>query len=89
MFFQQFKNTTETDSSMISQAALELFLKSGMFERYRAQVCEAYTARTKILQQSLKTHLPMYEAPSEISMNSDIVLPKQIGINSLIRSIFY
>ncbi|MFC0272359.1 PLP-dependent aminotransferase family protein [Metabacillus herbersteinensis] len=83
--FQQYKNTTDIDSSMISQAALELYLKSGMFERYRVQVSEAYTTRAKILQQSLKTHLPMYETPSAISMHSHIVLPKQVDMNSLIH----
>ncbi|UNK17891.1 PLP-dependent aminotransferase family protein [Paenibacillus sp. N3/727] len=83
--FQQYKNTTDIDSSMISQAALELYLKSGMFEHYQAQVREAYTVRAKILQQSLRTHMPMYETPSEICMHSHIVLPKQVNMNSLLR----
>ena len=83
--FQKHKNTTDIDSSMISQAALELYLKSGMFERYRAQVSEAYIARAKILQQSLKIHLPMYKTPTEICMHSHIILPKQVNMNSLIQ----
>ncbi|WP_335869434.1 aminotransferase-like domain-containing protein [Bacillus sp. 2205SS5-2] len=83
--FQQFINTTDIDSSMISQAALEIYLKSGMFERYRAQVSQIYTARAKILQRSLETHLPMYEKPTEVTMNSHILLPKQVDMKKLIH----
>ncbi|MCR8655946.1 aminotransferase-like domain-containing protein [Paenibacillus endoradicis] len=83
--FQQYKNTADIDSSMISQAALELYLKSGMFTRYRAQVSEAYTARAQALQQSLKTYLPMYQVNSEICMHSHISLPKQVNMSKLIH----
>ncbi|MED4455820.1 PLP-dependent aminotransferase family protein [Metabacillus fastidiosus] len=83
--FQKYKNTIDIDSSMISQAALELYLKSGMFERYRTQVSEAYTRRAKVLRQSLELHLPMYKKPLETSMHSHIILPKQVDINSLIH----
>lgn len=83
--FQQHKNTTDIDSSMISQAALELYLKSGMFERYRAQVHENYHKRGKILQHSIKTHLPMYQASSEICMHSHIVFPKEVDLNRIIH----
>ncbi|MBK3496537.1 PLP-dependent aminotransferase family protein [Viridibacillus sp. YIM B01967] len=83
--FQQHKNTTDIDSSMISQAALELYLKSGMFERYRAQVHEIYHNRGKILQHALKTYLPMYPSSSEICMHSHIVFPKEVDLNRIIR----
>ncbi|MGE7837351.1 PLP-dependent aminotransferase family protein [Viridibacillus arvi] len=83
--FQQHKITTDIDSSMISQAALELYLKSGMFERYRAKVHGNYHKRGKILQHSIKTHLPMYPASSEISMHSHIVFPKNVDLNRIIH----
>lgn len=83
--FQKYKQINDIDSSMISQAALELYLKSGMFMRYRAQVSKAYGDRAKILHHSLKTYLPQYNTPSEMAMHAHITLPKQIDIDSLIQ----
>lgn len=83
--FQQYKNTTDIDSSMISQAALELYLKSGMFERYQKKVSEAYASRAKILQQSITTHLAEYQASTDICMHSHLVLPRQVNIQQLIQ----
>jgi len=83
--FQKHKNTTDIDSSMISQAALELYLKSGMFERYQKKVSESYTIRANILQQSIKTYLPKYQASTESCMHSHIVLPREVNTNLLIQ----
>ena len=83
--FQRHKNTTDIDSSMISQAALELYLKSGMFKRYQKVVSEAYTQRANILQQSITKYLPDYQASAEICMHSHIVLPRKINTNKLIQ----
>ncbi|MGY4797821.1 aminotransferase-like domain-containing protein [Lysinibacillus fusiformis] len=83
--FQQYKNTTDIDSSMISQAALELYLKSGMFERYQKKVSEAYASRANQLQQSIATHLAEYPSSKEICMHSHIVLPRQVNTNKLIQ----
>lgn len=83
--FQQYKNTTDIDSSMISQAALELYLKSGMFERYQKKVSEAYASRANQLQQSIATHLAEYSSSKEICMHSHIVLPRQVNTNKLIQ----
>lgn len=85
--FQQYRATFDIDSSMISQAALELYLKSGMFERYRAQVSETYTTRGKILQQSMNTHLHMYPYSTELGMHSHVVLPKGVNMNMLIHQL--
>ncbi len=85
--FQQYKNTTDIDSSMISQAALELYLKSGMFERYQKKVSESYAIRANILQQSLATHLAEYKASREICMHSHIILPRQVNTDKLIQQL--
>jgi DNA-binding transcriptional MocR family regulator len=85
--FQKYKRINDIDSSMISQAALELYLKSGMFIRYRSQVSKAYTDRAEILQKSLKKFLPTYKFSSEMAMHTHITLPKQININSLIHQL--
>lgn len=86
--FQRIKKTTDIDSSMISQAALTIYLKSGMFAHYREKVSNTYHTRAKILQQSLQTRLPMYESSSDIVMHSHIVLPTRVNLNSL-RSHLY
>lgn len=83
--FQEHKNTTDIDSSMISQAALELYLKSGMFERYQKKVSEAYASRARRLQQSIMTHLAEYQASTEICMHSHLVLPRQVNTQKLIQ----
>ena len=83
--FQRHKNTTDIDSSMISQAALELYLKSGMFERYQKAVSEAYIQRANTLQQSITKYLPDFQASTEICMHSHITLPREININRLIQ----
>jgi len=83
--FQQFKMTTDIDSSMISQAALNLYLKSGMYTHYKTKVSDTYHARAEIMQQSLQVHLSMYEHSSEIVMHGHILLPKQVNIKSLIH----
>ncbi|MFD2673366.1 aminotransferase-like domain-containing protein [Marinicrinis sediminis] len=85
--YQSFTLATHIDSSMISQAALELYLKSGMFERYRTQVSQAYKNRAVCLQQALDTYLPQYDKPSELSMNSHVVLPREINTRSLIEDL--
>ncbi len=82
--FQQYKNTTDIDSSMISQAALELYLKSGMFERYQKKVSEAYASRANQLQQSIATHLAEYQSSKEICMHSHIILPRQVNTTKII-----
>ncbi|MEK5433557.1 PLP-dependent aminotransferase family protein [Lysinibacillus sp. FSL R7-0073] len=85
--FQQYKNTTDIDSSMISQAALELYLKSGMFERYQKKVSESYAIRANTLQQSVTTHLAKYKASKEICMHSHIILPRQVNTDKLIQQL--
>ncbi|WHY88628.1 PLP-dependent aminotransferase family protein [Neobacillus novalis] len=83
--FQKFKMTTDIDSSMISQAALYLYLKNGMFEHNKTKVSNIYQARAKILHQSIQDHLSMYESSSEIIMHGHIVLPKQVNMKSFIQ----
>jgi len=85
--FQQFKTVIDIDSSMISQAALELYLKSGMFEHYQKKVRDKYLARAEILQTSLKNHLINFEHATDFVMHSHIVLPKQVDMTTLIKQL--
>ncbi|MEH7611699.1 PLP-dependent aminotransferase family protein [Gottfriedia acidiceleris] len=85
--FQQFKTVIDIDSSMISQAAIELYLKSGMFEHYQKQVRDKYLARAQILQTSFKTHLINFKYATDLVMHSHIVLPKQVNMTTLINQL--
>lgn len=82
--FQKYKMTTDIDSSMISQAALYLYLKNGMFEHNKTKVSNIYHARAKILHQSIQDHLSTYESSSEIVMHSHIRLPKRVNLKSFV-----
>lgn len=47
--FGRYKQLQDIDSSMLSQAALELYLKSGMFERHREKIRGCYNRRSELL----------------------------------------
>ena len=85
--FQKYKMTTDIDSSMISQAALYLYLKNGMFEHNKIKVRDIYQARAKILHQSIQDHLFMYKSSDEIVMHSHILLPKRVNLPSFISKL--
>lgn len=85
--FQKYKMTTDIDSSMISQAALYLYLKNGMFEHNKIKVRDIYQARAKILHQSIQDHLFMYKSSDEIIMHSHILLPKRVNLPSFISKL--
>ncbi|TRZ40339.1 PLP-dependent aminotransferase family protein [Niallia circulans] len=82
--FQKYKMTTDIDSSMISQAALYLYLKNGLFEHNKTKVSDIYQVRGKILHQSIQDHLSMYESSGEIVMHSHILLPKRVNLPTFI-----
>ena len=82
--FQRFKMTTDIDSSMISQAALYLYLKNGMYEHNKTKVSDIYQARAKVLYQTIQDHLSMYESSAEIVMHSHILLPKRVNLTSFV-----
>lgn len=85
--FQKFRMTTDIDSSMISQAALYLYIRSGMFEHNKLKVSRIYHKRAKVLHQSLQNHLANYESSSEIVMHGHILLPKQVNMKSFIHNL--
>lgn len=83
--FQKFKNTTDIDSSMVSQAALALYLKSGMFAHYQEKVSKAYIGRAKVLQEALENHLPEIKKAAELVMHTSLKVPPNINLGSLIE----
>ncbi|MDW7615377.1 PLP-dependent aminotransferase family protein [Peribacillus simplex] len=86
--FQLYKRTADIDSSMISQAALEIYIKSGMFERHRNKVRLSYLGRAKLLYDALEKHSAQgFYRPSSICMNAHIVLPHRLNSAHLIKNL--
>ena len=54
--FSKYKVYSDVDTSMISQAALELYIKSGMFEKHRKKMINSYSKRGKKLNDSLRKY---------------------------------
>ncbi|WP_346936845.1 PLP-dependent aminotransferase family protein [Clostridium sp.] len=54
--FSKYKIYSDVDTSMLSQAALELYIKSGMFEKHRKKMRHSYSQRAKKLHDSLKKY---------------------------------
>ncbi|OWA34953.1 GntR family transcriptional regulator [Saccharibacillus sp. O16] len=52
--FGRYKKLLDIDSSMLSQAALELYLKSGMFDRHREKIRDCYLRRSNRLADALQ-----------------------------------
>ncbi|HDR4511175.1 TPA: PLP-dependent aminotransferase family protein [Bacillus cereus] len=52
--FHTYKKVLDIDSPMISQAALEIYIKSGMFERHKNKIKSSYNNRSKKLAESLE-----------------------------------
>jgi DNA-binding transcriptional MocR family regulator len=86
--FQLYKRTSDIDSSMISQAALEIYIKSGMFKHHRNQVRLSYSLRANLLYDALEKHSASgFYRPSSICMNAHIVLPQRLNSNYLINNL--
>lgn len=52
--FHTYKKVLDIDSPMISQAALEIYIKSGMFERHKNKIKSSYNNRSKKLAEAFK-----------------------------------
>jgi DNA-binding transcriptional MocR family regulator len=88
--FSQYKRLLDIDSSMLSQGALEIYLKSGMFERHKQQICSSYGRRAAILADTLQRYselrpsvLSFYRA-KQPCIHTHIVVNSQIPMSQLI-----
>ncbi|MGG1658412.1 PLP-dependent aminotransferase family protein [Brevibacillus sp. NRS-1366] len=91
--FNQHKRLQDIDSSMLSQAALEIYLKSGMFERHKQKIRESYRKRSMILHASLIEHMAKtgellsYQPPNYPGIHTHIVLDKRVPVPRLISQL--
>ncbi|OYN67549.1 aminotransferase-like domain-containing protein [Bacillus safensis] len=86
--FSEHKRLIDIDSSMLSQAALEIYLKSGMFERHRDRMRETYRNRSKQLVASLKNDQSAYQlGEQEPATHTHVRVDRSIPMNQLIQQL--
>lgn len=89
--FFTYKKLLDIDSSMISQAALEVYIKSGMFDRHKQKIRASYYERSKRLAVSLKEcnvvnkRLFQYHDVNFPCIHTHITLDKNVIVQPLIR----
>ncbi|WP_138754288.1 PLP-dependent aminotransferase family protein [Paenibacillus sinopodophylli] len=88
--FRQYKEQNDIDSSMLSQAALEIYLRSGMFERHRAKIRDRYAARAVLLDSALVQAASAsrgaftYDSSKQPMIHTHLVLESSIPAASII-----
>ncbi|MED4729937.1 PLP-dependent aminotransferase family protein [Aneurinibacillus migulanus] len=87
--FSTYKKILDIDSSMISQAALEIYIKNKMFERHKQKVRSSYSRRTVSLLNALEKHAKghddffSYTSVKNPCIHTFIQLDKRISIQKL------
>ncbi|CAI6086427.1 PLP-dependent aminotransferase family protein [Cohnella sp. JJ-181] len=85
--FSRHKRLSDIDSSMLSQAALEIYIQSGMFERRKQRISDTYRTRMQRLGRALDAcndtpdvrHLRL-----EAGMHTHLELPPSLRLATLI-----
>ncbi len=87
--FKLFKSASDLSSAVLSQAALEIFIDKGIFDRHAAHMRERYRLRMK----NLRYMCDRYLAP-EITIQvpqggifSQLLVPEQINVSDLAASL--
>ncbi|ACA57180.1 PLP-dependent aminotransferase family protein [Clostridium botulinum] len=58
--FGKYKRLIDVDSPMLSQGALEIYIKSGMFQRHKQKIRTSYSLRSKCLASILQKQYKFY-----------------------------
>ncbi|MEW9106887.1 PLP-dependent aminotransferase family protein [Paenibacillus sp.] len=89
--FNRYKRTQDIDSSMLSQGALEIYLKSGMFEHHREKIRTSYAKRSQLLQTVLRDlsrqqheHFTFPSASSRLTVHTHLELHDRLPVQRLI-----
>lgn len=86
--FGTYKKAADIDSSMLSQAALEIYIQSGMFERRKNKIRDAYSRRVQKLHESLVANNEdsyALASPLQSGVHTHIVLPAHLPIPLLLE----
>jgi DNA-binding transcriptional MocR family regulator len=89
--FRLYKKQSDIDSSMLSQAALEIYLRSGMFDRHRSKIHSRYSARAACLDNALANEalrskgLMVYTRPKQPIIHTHVTLDRTVSMPRLIQ----
>ncbi|WP_307893314.1 aminotransferase-like domain-containing protein [Bacillus swezeyi] len=90
--FNQYKQLLDIDSSMLSQAALEIYLKSGMFEKHKQKIRSSYEKRSSLLNALLQEvsmaagHAAEFRPAEQPCIHAHLVLDRKLSASRLIKS---
>ncbi|MGE8205386.1 PLP-dependent aminotransferase family protein [Heyndrickxia sp. NPDC080065] len=88
--FTQYKRIQDIDSSMLSQGALEIYLKSSMFDKHKQKIKSFYDKRSQLLHAALVQQfiqsgdLFTFDAPEKFSLHTYIKLNDRLPANEVI-----
>ncbi|OJE44078.1 GntR family transcriptional regulator [Bacillus proteolyticus] len=91
--FHKYKKILDIDSPMISQAALEIYIKSGMFERHKSKIKYSYYNRSiklaEILEkmQNENSSLFTYNKQNTLGIHTCLEMQKNIVTEILIKKL--
>ncbi|WP_028562897.1 PLP-dependent aminotransferase family protein [Paenibacillus pinihumi] len=91
--FTRYKRILDIDSAAMSQAALEIYIKSGMFARHRTRVISSYAEKARTLDIALKQlavlhpELVAYSTPAQPMIHNHFVLKKRALTDKLISAL--
>lgn len=89
--FARYKNLLDIDSSMLSQAALHMYIHNGMFARYRRLLLDAYHRRSRQLHKTLQELVPVCALFADVyhvdAIHAVIPLPAHFPTKALIRQL--
>ncbi|MGE7111127.1 PLP-dependent aminotransferase family protein [Lysinibacillus sp. NPDC047702] len=85
--FSRYKFTADFNSSILSQGALEIYLKNGMFQSHIKKIKELYFGKMKHLQEACELLLPnntLYTKPSS-GFYLTIYLPEHVAAKQIVH----
>ncbi|GED64052.1 aminotransferase-like domain-containing protein [Lysinibacillus fusiformis] len=89
--FKSLKRVIDYDTNLVTQGALELYLKSGMFDSHSAKLSLRYAEKSNILHQEIDLQLKIcpvsidYVKPTSLDTKTHLSLPRRINAMELIR----
>ncbi|WP_253299483.1 PLP-dependent aminotransferase family protein [Paenibacillus barcinonensis] len=85
--FGLYKRMLDIDTSALSQAALEVYIHSGMFAHHRKTIRSRYASRMQVVHEQLAAHpdfAPFRDAPRTGGEHTVLPLPSGMPVNTLI-----
>ncbi|MBW7458357.1 PLP-dependent aminotransferase family protein [Paenibacillus sepulcri] len=86
--FSSYKQLSDIDSAMLSQAALEIYIQSGMFERRKQRIVATYHNRMLQLNRALALYNDLDDirpVPVQSGVHTHILLPDELQIPTLLN----